>query len=102
MRPSVAGPPPVPRLPGRRPGVRAQLGADLIARTPTGYRLALNDEQVDSQAVLLSASASVKQARAGDHAAALAQAEAGLALWDGTTDGDRQDPVSALRAERVG
>jgi predicted ATPase/DNA-binding SARP family transcriptional activator len=82
---------------------RAQLGADLIARTPTGYRLALRDDQVDTSAVLLSASASAQRARAGDQAAALAHAEAGLALWQGTAGGDGAagDPVSALREERA-
>ena len=37
---------------------RAQLGADVIATTPTGYRLALGEDQVDASAVLLSAAAS--------------------------------------------
>ncbi|GLY69287.1 ATP-binding protein [Amycolatopsis taiwanensis] len=59
---------------------RAQLGPGLITRTATGYRLTLSEEQVDSSAVLLSAAASAKHARAGDHAAALAAAEAGLKL----------------------
>ena len=82
---------------------RAQLGADLIARTPTGYRLALRDDQVDTSAALLHASASAQRARAGDHAAALAHAEAGLALWEGAAGGDGAagDPVSALRGERA-
>ncbi|MGO4424471.1 hypothetical protein AB4Z54_38695, partial [Streptomyces sp. MCAF7] len=35
---------------------RSQLGADVIASTPTGYRLALPEDQVDSSAVLLSCS----------------------------------------------
>jgi predicted ATPase/DNA-binding SARP family transcriptional activator len=82
--------------------VRAQLGAELIARTPTGYRLALTEEQVDASMILRSASASAQCARAGDHAAALAYAEAGLALWDGSTGEALDDPVSALRAERAG
>ena len=83
---------------------RAQLGADVIASTPTGYRLSLAEDQVDASAVLLSAAASARQARAGDHAAALAQAEAGLALWTGGPEGadtGLDDPVSALRAERA-
>jgi predicted ATPase/DNA-binding SARP family transcriptional activator len=82
---------------------RAQLGADLIARTPTGYRLSLRDDQVDTAAVLLSASASAQCSRAGDHGAALAHAEAGLALWEGRAGGDAvpDDPVSALREERA-
>src|SRR6266702_1470349 len=84
---------------------RAQLGAEVIARTPSGYRLSLRDDQVDSAAVLLSASASARSSHAGDHAAALAHAEAGLALWEGGAGGDAaldlEDPVSALRAERV-
>ncbi|MDX3226814.1 ATP-binding protein [Streptomyces sp. ME19-01-6] len=89
---------------------RSQLGADVIASTPTGYRLALPEDQVDSSAVLLSAAASARHARVGDHAAALAHAEAGLALWEGAPGGEAGgaaqgaaagDPVAALRAERA-
>jgi predicted ATPase/DNA-binding SARP family transcriptional activator len=82
---------------------RSQLGAGVIASTPTGYRLALGEDQVDSSAVLLRAVASARQSRAGDHAAALAHAEAGLALWEGAPAGDSglDGPVSALRAERA-
>ncbi|HEX4908381.1 MAG TPA: BTAD domain-containing putative transcriptional regulator, partial [Actinomycetes bacterium] len=82
---------------------RAQLGTDVIASTPTGYRLALTEDQVDTSAVLRSASASAARAQAGDHAAALAHAEAGLALWQGAEGGDTglDDPVAALRAERA-
>ena len=82
---------------------RSQLGADLIVSTPTGYRLALTADQVDSSALLLHAAASADRARAGDHAGALAEAEAGLALWEGTPDQgvDTDDPVAALRAERA-
>ncbi|OLB74464.1 MAG: LuxR family transcriptional regulator [Actinobacteria bacterium 13_2_20CM_2_71_6] len=82
---------------------RAQLGSDVIASTPVGYRLSLREDQVDTSAVLLSASASARHSRAGDHAAALAHAEAGLALWEGVPGADTalDDPVSALRAERA-
>ncbi|MEU3528241.1 BTAD domain-containing putative transcriptional regulator [Streptomyces sp. NPDC038707] len=78
---------------------RALLGADVLESTPTGYRLALAEEQVDSSALLLHAAASADRARAGDHAGSLAAAEAGLALWDGTPAGadDPYDPVAALR-----
>jgi predicted ATPase/DNA-binding SARP family transcriptional activator len=82
---------------------RAQLGAEVIASTATGYRLTLREDQVDSSAVLLSAAASARCSRAGDHAAALTHAEAGLELWEGAAGGDNglDDPVSALRAERA-
>jgi predicted ATPase/DNA-binding SARP family transcriptional activator len=82
---------------------RARLGSGVIASAPAGYRLSLSAEQVDVSAVLLSASASARHSRAGDHAAALAHAEAGLALWDGGPGGGTagDDPLSALRAERV-
>ncbi|MDQ7904381.1 BTAD domain-containing putative transcriptional regulator [Phytohabitans sp. ZYX-F-186] len=82
---------------------RAQLGSGVIASTPKGYRLLLAEDRVDSSAVLLRAAASTRQLRAGDHAAALAHAEAGLALWDGTPRDTvvTDDPVEALRAERV-
>jgi predicted ATPase/DNA-binding SARP family transcriptional activator len=82
---------------------RAQLGADVIATTPTGYRLALGEDQVDTSAVLLSASASARHSRGGDHEAALAHAEAGLALYEAAERAGTgfDDPVSALRAERA-
>jgi predicted ATPase/DNA-binding SARP family transcriptional activator len=81
---------------------RAQLGSGVIASTPTGYRLALREDEVDAAAALLSASASARHSSAGDHAAALAHAEAGLALWEGAAGGDTAlDPLSALRAERA-
>ncbi|MFD4139201.1 ATP-binding protein [Streptomyces sp. NPDC058572] len=86
---------------------RARVGADVIASTPTGYRLALREDQVDASAVLLHAAASAEKARAGDHAGALAEAEAGLELWDGDGGGNGagsaglDDPVAALRAERA-
>jgi predicted ATPase/DNA-binding SARP family transcriptional activator/phage baseplate assembly protein W len=106
----VAGlwPDELPERPGKALQVlvsraRAQLGADVIASTPTGYRLTLAEDQVDSSALLLHAAASADRARAGDHAGSLAAAEAGLALWEGTPDGagDTDDPVAALRAERA-
>ena len=105
----VAGlwPEELPERPGKALQVlvsraRAQLGADVIVSTPTGYRLALAEEQVDTSALLLHATASAERARAGDHAGSLAAAEAGLALWEGgLTDGDAGDPVAALRAERA-
>ncbi|MCG7203794.1 ATP-binding protein [Streptomyces arenae] len=85
--------------------LRSQLGAELIVSTPAGYRLALDGTQVDATALALHEAASAERARAGDHDAALARAEAGLALWDGNVgagaDEDLHDPVVALRVERV-
>ncbi|TQE26206.1 AfsR/SARP family transcriptional regulator [Streptomyces ipomoeae] len=85
--------------------LRAQLGADVIASTPTGYRLTLGEARIDSSALLLYEAASAERARAGDHEGALAQAEAGLALWDGSVGAgageDLRDPVVALRVDRV-
>jgi predicted ATPase/DNA-binding SARP family transcriptional activator len=82
---------------------RAQLGGDVIVSTPSGYRLALDDDQVDAAEVLRSAAASARCLAAGDQAAALAHAEAGLALWAGAEagDGDPDDPVATLRGERA-
>ncbi|MFE6132728.1 BTAD domain-containing putative transcriptional regulator, partial [Streptomyces sp. NPDC056437] len=106
----VAGlwPADLPERPGKAVQVlvsraRTQLGADVLASTPTGYRLALAEDQVDSSALLLHAAAGADRARAGDHAGSLAAAEAGLALWRGTPDeaGDTDDPVAALRSERA-
>ncbi|WP_369202995.1 BTAD domain-containing putative transcriptional regulator, partial [Streptomyces sp. PU-14G] len=106
----VAGlwPQELPERPGKAVQVlvsraRAQLGADVIASTPTGYRLALAEDQVDSSALLSHAAAGAQRAAAGDHAGSLAAAEAGLALWEGTEDGSgpTDDPVAALRGERA-
>ncbi|WP_435281152.1 ATP-binding protein [Streptomyces koelreuteriae] len=106
----VAGlwPDALPERPGKALQVlvsraRAQLGADVIAGTPTGYRLTLAEDQVDSSALLRHAAVGADLARAGDHAGSLAAAEAGLALWEGTADqgGDSDDPVAALRTERA-
>jgi predicted ATPase len=82
---------------------RAQLGAETIASTPAGYRLTLSEEQVDAAAVVAHASAAARCARAGDDAGALAQAEAGLALWDGAPDEEDElgDPLARLRTERA-
>lgn len=106
----VAGlwPEELPERPGKAVQVlvsraRSLLGADVIASTPTGYRLALAEDQVDTSALLLHAAASADRARAGDHAGSLAAAETGLALWAGTPEGagESDDPVAALRAERA-
>ncbi|TMQ90697.1 AfsR/SARP family transcriptional regulator [Actinomadura soli] len=81
---------------------RSRLGADVIASTPSGYRLGLGEDEVDASAVLLAASASARSARDGDHAGALARAEEGLALWDAPPEPDGDDhPLSVLRAGRV-
>ncbi|MFD5555794.1 ATP-binding protein [Streptomyces sp. NPDC127068] len=107
----VAGlwPDELPERPGKAVQVlvsraRARLGPDVIASTPAGYRLALGQDQVDSSTLLLHAATSAHRARAGDPAGSLAAAEAGLALWAGTPDGAggaEDDPLAALRAERV-
>ncbi|MGY1434021.1 ATP-binding protein [Streptomyces reniochalinae] len=96
----------LPERPGKAVQVlvsraRAQLGADVIVSTPTGYRLALAEEQVDSCALAAHAAASAERAGAGNHAGSLAAAEAGLALWEGTEagTGPTDDPVAALRGE---
>ncbi|WP_412543891.1 BTAD domain-containing putative transcriptional regulator [Longispora sp. K20-0274] len=78
---------------------RSRFGADLITSTPSGYRLALRPEQVDAAALEACAAAAERHARAGDHAAALDRASAGLALWDGKVE-EASDPVSALRLAR--
>ncbi len=82
---------------------RAQLGADVIASTPTGYRLTLREEQVDAAAVLACTSAAARYARSGDHAGVLTQVDAGLALWDAAPSGQAEygDPVAELRAARA-
>lgn len=82
--------------------IRAQLGDGLIARTPTGYRLALAEDQVDAVAVLRHAASAAEHARKGDHTQALHHAEAGLALWDGPPKPEQtRDPLTELRTERA-
>ncbi|MFF4015236.1 ATP-binding protein [Streptomyces sp. NPDC001843] len=85
--------------------LRAQVGAELVVSTSTGYRLALDETQVDSSALLLHEAASAERARAGDHEGALERAESGLALWDGSVGAgageDLRDPVVSLRADRA-
>ncbi|WP_460391647.1 AfsR/SARP family transcriptional regulator, partial [Actinophytocola sediminis] len=80
---------------------RSALGADLIVRTGSGYRLALRGDQVDTEALLLAAAAGARHARAGDHLAALDHALAGLALWDGPAEENPGDPLGDLRAARA-
>ncbi|MFB9691108.1 ATP-binding protein [Amycolatopsis plumensis] len=80
---------------------RAQLGHDVIEATPSGYRLALADDQVDAAALVLSAAACARLCRDGDHEAALAHAEAGLALWTAHDEPGSTDPLGALRAARA-
>lgn len=83
---------------------RTQLGPGVIAATPGGYRLTLGEERVDAAAVLLHTAACAERSRSGDHAGALAEAEAGLALWGTAGAGHGEpvpgDPLCALRAER--
>ncbi|GIF63057.1 hypothetical protein Ais01nite_10920 [Asanoa ishikariensis] len=81
--------------------LRARLGPELIASTPTGYRLTLSPDQIDASAVRLHAEASERAARAGEHAGALREAEAGIALCAGVTADPGDDPLAALRAARV-
>ncbi|MFE9296691.1 ATP-binding protein [Streptomyces niveus] len=86
--------------------VRSQLGPGLVVSTPTGYRLALDEHQVDTSAVLLSAAESARHARAGDHIAALRHAEAGLARWErdsgeGAPEAGAGDPLTELRRSRA-
>lgn len=80
---------------------RGQLGAEVIASTPTGYRLALAEHQVDAAAVLGHAATASQALRTGAHPAALAAAEAGIALCQGVERADGEDPLSRLRADRA-
>jgi DNA-binding SARP family transcriptional activator len=82
---------------------RAQLGPDVIDATPSGYRLTLAENQVDTSAIQVSAAACARLSRSGDHEAALAHAEAGLAIWTAPAhdDAGSADPLSALRTARA-
>jgi predicted ATPase/DNA-binding SARP family transcriptional activator len=77
--------------------VRARSAPEVIVSTPTGYRLGLAEDQVDSSAVLQA----VSQAERSEPEAALRHAEAGLALCEGTGDTGSGDPLSTLRAARA-
>ena len=76
---------------------RARLGPDVIVTTPTGYRLALAEDQVDTSAVLRHAAVSEQSARTGDHAAALSTPRPGSPCATGAEDWDHRadDPLSA-------
>ncbi|WP_103344231.1 ATP-binding protein [Amycolatopsis sp. CA-126428] len=80
---------------------RAQLGHDVIEATPSGYRLTLAENRVDAGALVLSAAACARLSREGDHEAALAHAEAGLALWTARGNPGSADPLGALRTARA-
>ncbi|GAA2900325.1 hypothetical protein GCM10010472_68190 [Pseudonocardia halophobica] len=77
--------------------VRARIGPDLIATTPTGYRLAVDPADVDASALLRYAD---QVGRGTDPVTALAAAEAGLALWPNPGDPTGAGPLAALRAAR--
>ncbi|GAA3392590.1 ATP-binding protein [Cryptosporangium minutisporangium] len=79
---------------------RAQLGPDVVVWTPRGYRLALDAEQVDVSAARLRASAATRESQAGNAAAALRQAEDGLAFWATPEPAavDDEGPLTELRA----
>ncbi|MGW0522138.1 AfsR/SARP family transcriptional regulator, partial [Crossiella sp. NPDC003009] len=77
---------------------RAQLGAEVIASTPTGYRLTLTEQQVDATALAAAAAEAERSARAGEHLAALAAAEAGIALCHGSDPPPGDNPWPQLRA----
>ncbi len=83
---------------------RSQLGSALIVSTATGYRLGLPGEQVDTHVAGAAAAACERAAHAQDDAAALAHAQAGLALWDAPSEDvdDGQDPLSLLRRDLDG
>ncbi|MCZ0987776.1 BTAD domain-containing putative transcriptional regulator [Streptomyces diastatochromogenes] len=79
----------LPERPGKAVQVlvsrlRALVGAGLIVSTPTGYRLALDEAQVDSLGAAVVRGRERRARAGGDHAGALARAEAGLTLWDGS------------------
>ncbi|WP_425582235.1 AfsR/SARP family transcriptional regulator, partial [Streptomyces synnematoformans] len=82
---------------------RAQVGADVVVSTPTGYRLALAAGQVDVAAVVRCAEECARAVRGGDHAGALAAAEEGLGFWDAAPEAAAVpgDPVAELRAARA-
>ncbi|GAA2779531.1 hypothetical protein GCM10010452_04040 [Crossiella cryophila] len=80
---------------------RARLGTEVIDSLPTGYRLALSEQQVDAAAVLAHAETARRCALAGEHLAALTAAEAGIALCQGIEPASGDDPVARLRAGRA-
>ncbi|MFC6705910.1 BTAD domain-containing putative transcriptional regulator [Flexivirga alba] len=81
---------------------RSALGHDLIASTPVGYRLTLDEEEVDATAVRLRTVAAQRAAREGDPEGALRHSEAGLALWPAAaSDPDPDDPVQQLRLDTL-
>lgn len=80
--------------------LRGQFGPDFVVSTPTGYRIALSEAEIDTEAILISASASTKALTTANYETALTQAQAGLALWNGE-GADGTDPLSLLRLKRT-
>lgn len=82
---------------------RSALGHATIASSSTGYRLTLEEGQVDATAIRLQLTAARRTARAGEAAAALAHAEAGLRLWPEPPreDLDPEHPVDRLRLDAL-
>nr|WP_042194745.1 BTAD domain-containing putative transcriptional regulator [Kibdelosporangium sp. MJ126-NF4]CEL21517.1 Signal transduction response regulator / Disease resistance domain-containing protein / Tetratricopeptide repeat-containing protein [Kibdelosporangium sp. MJ126-NF4]CTQ95916.1 Signal transduction response regulator / Disease resistance domain-containing protein / Tetratricopeptide repeat-containing protein [Kibdelosporangium sp. MJ126-NF4] len=80
--------------------VRGLLGPGFVVNTPAGYRIALGADEVDSEAIGRLASGAARALADADYGTALAQAETGLALWNGE-GADGTDPLSLLRLERV-
>ena len=80
---------------------RSATAHELIASTPTGYRLALDESEIDATALRLRAVAARRAAAAGDDRSALEHAEAGIALWPGgpSDDGTELDSLQRLRAD---
>lgn len=91
---------------------REQLGSSVIASTSAGYRVSLSADQADASAVLLSAFASARPSRAGDHAAPALRAERAstyrslvraraLALSGLGRHGEAVKPLTELFRERL-
>ena len=90
--------------------VRSRLGAEVVATTATGYRLALPPAEVDA-AALAGHAGRAASAGAADPEQALREADAGLALWPGAggpggsgsggSGGEEAGPLAALRRDRL-
>nr|WP_246324669.1 BTAD domain-containing putative transcriptional regulator [Petropleomorpha daqingensis] len=70
----------------------------LLLRTPAGYRLAVSPAETDAGRFAEVATSARDALAAGDPAAALAAADAALALWRGTVLEDAGDREFAVRA----
>jgi predicted ATPase/DNA-binding SARP family transcriptional activator len=82
--------------------LRRALGADAVETVPPGYRLVVDEGAVDASRASLSVARARSAAESGDHARALDELDAALALWRGPVlDEFAELPAARAAAARL-